>query len=145
MKRHAGRSVGLIWLVTVLATWVLATALLAVLIRTGSGPVPTGALLSQSMASAAFACVVVGGPATAIGLRMRHNCGLGKAALSGLATAVLIMLFIWSYLEASGTSITGAWGAVTPIFVVAVIEMALAFTLRGRRVGVADEPKPSTD
>jgi hypothetical protein len=76
---------------------------------------------------------------------VRRSYGLSKAALSGLATAVLIMLFIWSYLEASGTSITGAWSAVTPVFVVAVIEMALAFALRGRRVGVADGPEPSAD
>jgi hypothetical protein len=137
--------IGLIWPVTVLAMWVLTTALLAVLIRAGSGPVPPGALLSQSTFSAAFACVVVGGPATAIGLRVRRSYGLGKAALSGLATAALIMLFIWSYLEASGTSITGAWSAVTPVFVVAVIEMALAFALRGRRVRVADGPEPGAD
>jgi len=135
--RHPQLPVGLIWLVTVLASWMLTTALLAVLISMGSPHMATGALLSQSMASAAFACVVVGGPATAIGLRVRRSCGLGKAALSGLAMAALIMLFIWSYLEASGTSIAGAWSAVTPIFVVAVIEMALAFALRGRRVGVA--------
>jgi hypothetical protein len=74
---------------------------------------------------------------------MRRSCGLGKAALSGLATAVLIMLFIWSYLAASGTSITGAWIAVTPIFVVALIEMALAFALRGRRIGVTGKPESS--
>jgi hypothetical protein len=136
--------VGLIWPVTVLAMWVLTTALLAVLIRMGSGPVPAGALLSQATISAAFACVVVGGPATAIGLRVRRSYGLGKAALSGLGTAVLIMLFIWSYLEASGTSITGAWSAITPVFVVAVIEMALAFALRGRRVRAADGPEPGS-
>ena len=129
--------IGLVWLVTVLAMWVLTTGLLAALIRAGSGHVPAGALISQSMASAAFACVVVGGPATAVGLRVRRSCGLGKAALSGLGTAVLIMLFVWSYLEASGTSINGAWSAVTPVFVVSVIEMALAFALRGRRIAVA--------
>jgi hypothetical protein len=145
VKRHARLPVGLIWLVTVLASWVLTTALLAVLISMGSANVATGALLSQSMVSAAFACVVVGGPATAIGLRVRRSCGLGKAALSGLATAALIMLFLWSYLEASGTSIAGAWSAVTPIFVVAVIEMALGFGLRGRQVRAADEPEPSAD
>ena len=137
MKRHARMPVGLIWLMTVLAMWVLTTGLLAVLIRAGSGPVPTGALISQSVASAAFACVVVGGPATAIGLRVRRSSGLGKAALSGLGTAVLIMSFIWSYLEASGTSINGAWSAIAPVFVVSVIELALAFALRGRRVAVA--------
>jgi hypothetical protein len=137
--------IGLVWLVTVLAMWVLTTALLAVLIRAGSESASMGALLSQSMASAAFACVVVGGPATAIGLRVRRSCGLGKAAVCGLATAVLIMLFIWSYLEASGTSIVGVWSGVTSIFVVAVIEMALAFALRGRRVVAADGPEPSAE
>ncbi len=134
--------IGLVWLVTVLATWVLTTALLAVLIWAGSSHTSTGALISQSMVSAVFACVVVGGPATAIGLRARRSSGPGKAALSGLATATLIMLFIWSYLEASGTSITGAWSAVTPVFVVAVLELTLAFVLRGRRVTAGSDPQP---
>jgi hypothetical protein len=137
--------IGLIWLVTVLAMWVATTALLAVLIQADSGHVPAGALLSQAMVSAAFACVVVGGPATAIGLRLRRSYGLGRAILGGLATAVLIMLFIWSYLAAYGTSITGAWGAVTPVFVVALIEMGFAFALRGRRVAPADGPQPGLD
>ena len=134
--------IGLVWLVTVLATWVLTTALLAVLIWAGPDHTAIGALISQSMVSAVFACVVVGGPATAIGLRVRRSSGLGKAALSGLATATLIMLFIWSYLEASGTSIAGAWSAVTPVFVVAVIELSLAFVLRGRRVTASGDPRP---
>lgn len=138
--------IGLIWLVTVLVMWVLTTALLAVLIATGSDDAPVTGLISQSTASAAFACVVVGGPATAMGLRVRRTCGLGKAALSGLATAALIMLFVWSYLGATGTSIAGTWSAVTPVFVVAVIEMALAFALRGRRVASTDsDPQPSSD
>jgi hypothetical protein len=134
--------IGLVWLVTVLATWVLTTALLAVLIWAGSDHASIGALIAQSMVSAVFACVVVGGPATAIGLRVRRSSGPGKAALSGLATATLVMLFLWSYLEASGTTITGAWNAVTPVFVIAVIELTLAFALRGRRVGVDSDPQP---
>lgn len=136
--------VGLVWLVTVLAGWLVTTALLAVLIRTAAGGMSAGALISQSMLSAAFASVVVGGPATAVALHVRRSCGPGRAALSGLATAVLIMLFLWSYLEASGTSIADAWSAVAPVLVVAVVEMALAFTLRGRRV-VATGPEPDTD
>lgn len=134
MKRRARMPLGLVWLVAVLAMWVLTTALLAVLIRAGSDQGSAGPLISQSMASAALACVIVGGPATATGLRVRRTCGLGKAAVSGLATAALIVLFIWSYLAASGTSIVGLWTAVAPVFVVAVAEMALAFALRGRRV-----------
>jgi hypothetical protein len=43
VERHARLPVGLIWLVTVLASWVLTTALLAVLISTGSAHVATGA------------------------------------------------------------------------------------------------------
>ena len=146
MKRRDRLSIGLIWLVTVLAMWLLTTALLAVLIRADSGNGPAGALISQAMVSAAFACVVVGGPATAIGLRVRRSRGPGRAALSGLATAVAIMLFVWSYLAASGSTITGAWSAVTPVFVVALIEMGLAFALRGRRVAACDGgPQPSLD
>jgi hypothetical protein len=144
VKRRSRIPVGAVWLVTVLAGWIVTTALLAVLIRSASGGTPAGALISQSMLSAAFASVVVGGPATAVALRVRRSCGLGRAALSGLATAVLIMLFLWSYLEASGTSIAGAWNAVAPVLVVAVVEMALAFALRGRRV-MAGGAGPDTD
>jgi hypothetical protein len=54
------------------------------------------------------------------------------------------MLFLWSYLEASGMSITGAWSAVPPILIVAVVEIGLAFTLRGRRV-MASSPEPGAD
>lgn len=129
---------GLVWLVTVLGVWLLTTALIALLIRAAaSGGTSAGGLITQSMLSAAFASVVVGGPATAVALRVRRSCGLGRAALSGLGTAVLIMLFLWSYLEASGTSLTDAWTAVAPVLIVAVVEMALAFTLRGRRVMIS--------
>ncbi len=57
--------------------------------------------------------------------------------LSGLATAALILLFLYSYLEASGGSLPGAWDAVGPVFVVALAETALAVTLRGRRTAPA--------
>jgi len=135
---------GLVWLVAVLAMWVVTTALIAVLIKSAIPRASTGALISQSMLSAAFASVVVGGPATAVALRIRRTGGLGKAALGGLGTAVLIMLFLWSYLEASGTPITNAWSAVPSVLIVAALEMGLAFTLRGRRV-MASDPEPDPD
>ena len=125
---------GLVWLITVLAMWVVTTALIAVLIRSAPPMAPASDLILQSMLSAAFASGVVGGPATAVALRIRRTGGLGKAALGGLGTAVLVMLFLWSYLEASGTPIMDAWTAVPPVLIVAVLEMGLAFTLRGRRV-----------
>jgi len=129
---------GAVWLVTVLAMWVVTTAVLAAMIGAIEPRAAAGQLATTAMGSAAFACVVVGGPATAVALRVRRTCGLGKAAFSGLATAALIMLFVWSYLEASGSSITGAWGVVTPVFVVAVVEIGLAFALRGRRAPAAE-------
>ena len=135
---------GLVWLIAVLAVWVVTTALIAVLIKSASSGASAGALISQSMFSAAFASGVVGGPATAVALRIRRSGGLGKAALGGLGTAVLIMLFLWSYLEASGTPITDAWTAVPTVLIVAVLEMGLAFTLRGRRV-MASDPAPDPD
>jgi hypothetical protein len=57
--------------------------------------------------------------------------------LTGLATAALILLFLYSYLEASGGSLPGVWDAVGPVFVVALAETALAVTLRGRRTAPA--------
>ena len=130
---------GLVWLITVLAVWVVTTALIAVLIKSATPGSSVSDLISQSMLSAAFASGVVGGPATAVALRIRRSGGLGRAALGGLGTAVLIMLFLWSYLEASGTPITDAWRAVPPLLIVAVLEIGLAFTLRGRRV-IASDP-----
>ncbi len=135
---------GLVWLVSVVAVWLVTTALIAVLIKADFNGTSAGALIGQSMLSAAFASGVVGGPATAVALRVRRSCGLGRAALAGLGTAVLIMLFLWSYLEASGTSITDAWSAVPPVLIVAVVEIGLAFTLRGRRVMPAS-PEPDSD
>ncbi len=132
---------GLVWLVTVVAVWIVTTVLIAVLIKAAFDGASAGALIGQSMLSAAFASGVVGGPATAVALRVRRSGGLGKAALDGLGTAALIMLFLWSYLEASGTPITDAWSAVPPILIVAVVEIGLAFTLRGRRT-MARSPQP---
>ena len=141
VKRLARMPLGLVWLVTVVAVWIVTTALIAVLIKAGFNGASASALIGQAMLSAAFASGVVGGPATGVALRIRRRCGLGKAALSGLGTAVLIMLFLWSYLEASGAPITDAWTAVPPILIVAVVEIGLAFTLRGRRA-MASNPEP---
>jgi hypothetical protein len=128
---------GAVWFVTVLTMWVVTTAVLAVMIAATAPHDTAGQLATTAMMSALFACVVVGGPATGVALRVRRRCGLGKATLCGLATAALIMVFVWSYLEASGTSITGVWGVVAPVFVVALAEIGLAFALRGRRASVA--------
>jgi hypothetical protein len=133
MKQGKRLPIGAVWFVTVLAMWVATTAVLAVMIGATEPHAATGQLATTAMGSAAFASVVVGGPATGVALRVRRTCGLGKATVCGLATATLVMLFVWSYLEASGTSVTGAWGVVTPVFVVAVVEIGLAFALRGRR------------
>lgn len=132
--------IGVVWLVTVLAGWIVTTAVLAVMIGVAYPQTATGALVTQSMGSAAFACVVVGGPATAVALRVRRTASRGKALLSGLAVAALVMLFLYSYLEAYGTQVSGAWSALAPVFAVALAEMALAFTLRGRRLAAAAAP-----
>jgi hypothetical protein len=132
------------WLVTIAAMWPVTTALLAVMIRTTDTQLSAGALAAEAMQSAAFACVVVGGPAAAVSLRVRRTCGRGRAVLSGLATAALILLFLYSYLEASGGSLPGVWDAVGPVFVVALAETALAVTLRGRRTAPAG-PDPAGD
>jgi hypothetical protein len=56
------------------------------------------------------------------------------------------MLFVYSYLEASGTSMAGSWGALAPVFVVALAEMAVAFALRGPRVAAAGpEQEPGAE
>ncbi len=127
-----------VWLLAVLGVWVVSTAVLAAMIGAFSPAVSVGALVAESTSSAAFASGVVGGPATAVALRVRRSHGRGRAVLSGLATGALIMLFAYSYLEASGTSVAGLWRALAPVFVVAVAEMAVAFVLRGPRLAVAE-------
>lgn len=144
MQQRRRLPASLIWLVTVLAMWMVTTALLAVLVAATFARTPVSAVISQSVLSAAFACVIVGGPATAVALRVRCSRGCGRAAVSGLAAGALIMLFAWSYLEASGAPISGAWSAVGPVFVIAAAEIALAFALRGRRA-TAVEPDREPD
>ena len=144
MQRRASLPMALVWLMTVAATWALTTALLAVLISTRDSRTSVGALVAQSMLSALLACVVVGGPATAAALAVRRSRGLGPAALVGLAVAALILLFIWSFMAASGAALAGAWSAVTPALVVTALQLALALTLCGRRTAAtptASEPE----
>jgi hypothetical protein len=133
VERRAAIPLGLVWLTTVVGTWALTTAALAALISAGNSPSARSGLLGQSALSAALACVVVGGPATAVALRVRRRHRLGPAALAGFAVAALILVFIWSYMEASGTALKDPWAAVTPALVVAAAELGVAFLVRGRR------------
>jgi hypothetical protein len=121
------------WLVAVLFTWVVTTGVLALLIKATISRETAGELLTQSATSAVFACVVIGGPATAVALRVRRSRGLGYAALGGLATAAVILLFLWSYVAATGAPVSGGWQALLPLAVVTSAELSLALRLRGRR------------
>jgi hypothetical protein len=139
-QRRAAIPLSLVWLASVAGMWALTTTALAVLISTQTGHAAASGLLSQSALSAALACVVVGGPATAAALHVRRRRRLGPAALTGVAVAVLVLLFIWSYMAASGTALHDTWSAVTPALVVTVVQLAVAFVVRGRR---AEEPAPA--
>ncbi len=143
MQRRAAIPLGLVWLLTVLGTWLLTTASLAVLISTRTGHAGVAGVVGQSAFSAALACVVIGGPATAVALRVRQRHGLGPAGLTGLGVAALILLFIWSYMEASGIALRDTWSAVTPTLIVTAVQLALAFVLRGRRP--TPPPPPSAE
>jgi hypothetical protein len=140
---------GLVWLATVLGTWAVTTAALAALISASGSASARSGLVGQSALSAALACVIVGGPATAVALRVRRRHRLGPAVLAGFAVAALILVFIWSYMAASGTALKDTWGAVTPALVVAAAELGVAFLIRGRRPEppaaepAAAEPEPA--
>jgi hypothetical protein len=141
VQRRAAIPLGLVWLLTVLGTWALTTAALAALISAGNSASAIAGLVGQSAQSAALACVVVGGPATAVALCVRRRHGLGPAALAGLGVAALILVFIWSYMAASGTALRDTRGAVPPVLVVTVVQLGVAFLIRGRRAPtVAPEP-----
>jgi hypothetical protein len=139
MQRRAAVPLGLVWLLTVLGMWTLTTAVLAVLISARTDPSIAG-LVGESALGAALACVVVGGPATGVALRVRRRHRLGPAALAGLAVAALVLAFIWSYMAASGTALRQTWSSVTPVFVITVVQLAAAFALRGQRPAEAAEP-----
>lgn len=126
------RRVGLVWLVTVAGTWLITTAVLAVLISERHSHAAAGALLSQASASALLACVVIAGPATAVTLRVRRHFGLGPAALAGLGVAAGVIVFIWSFMAASGAALRGTWGAVTPVMLITIVQLGLALAVRGR-------------
>jgi peptidoglycan/LPS O-acetylase OafA/YrhL len=124
--------VGLVWLVAVIATWVAATALLAPLIRATANHQSAGHVIGQATVSATFACVVVGGPATAAALRVRRRHSQRLAVLSGLATAALILLFSCSYIAATGAPLRWAWQTLPPLVILIVAQLSLALWLRRR-------------
>jgi hypothetical protein len=135
--------VGVVWLVVVAGTWLLTAPLLAVLIKTTDARSTPADLIGQAAASATYASVVVGGPATAVALRVRRRSSQRRAALSGLATTVLVLLFSWSYVAATGTSIPWAWQPLLPLVIVTGGQLWLALRLCRRcRTEAARAPTP---
>jgi peptidoglycan/LPS O-acetylase OafA/YrhL len=132
VKRQLTMPVGVVWLVAVIATWVAATALLAPLIKATANHASAGHAIDQAAVSATFACVFVGGPATAAALRVRRRHSQRRAALCGLATAALILLFSCSYVTATGMPLRWAWQTLPPLVAVTVAQLSLALRL-GRR------------
>jgi hypothetical protein len=141
VKRPFVLSVSTVWLITVLTAWVVTSSVLAVLIMVGPGRHTALGITASATFSAAFACGLVGGPATAVALRVRARHGAARAILGGLGTAALIMLFIWSFMDATGTPFAGPVGTVAPVVIVAIAEIGLAVKLSARR-GPAPEPQP---
>lgn len=131
--RQCATPIGAVWLVAVGAVWLAATAALAgVLWRVSPGE-NAGALIADAMRSSAVASILIGGPATAVALRVRRTAGPSRAVLSGLAVAALVTGFLCGYLAQAGIPLAGAWPALGPVGTVALAEMGLAFALRGRR------------
>lgn len=124
--------VGVVWLVAVIATWVAATALLAPLIKATANHASAGHVIDQAAVSTTFACVFIGGPATAAALRVRRRHSQRRAALCGLATAALSLLFSCSYVAATGMPLRWAWQTLPPLVVVTVAQLSLALRLRRR-------------
>jgi hypothetical protein len=130
VKRQLIMPVGVVWVMVVVAAWAVTTALLAVLIRTTDGTATAAHVIGQATVSATFTCLVVGGPATAVALRARRRHSLRRAALSGLATAALVLLFLGSYVAATGTPIPWTWQALLPLVIVTAAQLSLALRLR---------------
>jgi hypothetical protein len=130
VKRQLTMPVGVVWLAAVVAAWLVTTPLLAFLIKVAAHRTSAGGLVGLAALSATFACVVVGGAATAVALRVRRNHGQRRAALSGLATGGMVLLFFYSYAAATGAQLAGAWKALLPLVIITVAELALSLRLR---------------
>ncbi len=130
MKRQLTMRISVAWLVTVAGTWLVTLPLLALLIKVHLHHTSAGGLAGMAVVSATFACVVVGGSASAVALRVRRNHGQRRAALSGLATAGVVLLFFYSYVGATGAHLAAAWKALLPLAIVTAAELAIALRLR---------------
>src|SRR5215469_4251223 len=128
---------GVVWLATVVAAWLVTMPILAALIAVTGHDRTVGGLVGQAAISAVFACVVVG-PVTAVALRVRRNHSQRHAVLSGLATGAVVLLFFYSYVAAASAPLSGAWKALLPLVIVTPAELALALALR--RYCRAEEP-----
>jgi hypothetical protein len=122
--------VGVAWLISVAVTWLVTTPLLALLIKATGDRASTGDVIGLAAASATFACVVVGGPATAVALRVRARNRQRRAVVSGLVIAGLVLLFSWSYVAATGTSVPAVWPALLPQVIITSAQLGLALWLR---------------
>jgi hypothetical protein len=135
--------VGVAWFISVAVTWLVTTPLLALLIKATGDHRSAGDLIGLAAASATFACVVVGGPATAVALRVRGRNRQRRAVLSGLVTAGVVLLFFWSYVAASGTSVPAAWPALLPQVIITAAQLGLALRLRRHcRAASAEQTPP---
>jgi hypothetical protein len=130
VKRQLTMPAGVVWLAVVMAAWLVTMPLLAVLIEVTARHTSVGGLVGLAAVSATFACIVVGGTATAVALRVRRSHSQRRAVLSGLATAGLVLLFFYSYFAATGAQVEDAWQALLPLVIITTAELALALRLR---------------
>ncbi len=143
MKRQLTVPVTVVWVTAVVVTWVVTTAVLAPLIKATGDRASAAHLIGEAAVSATFACVIVGGPAAAVALRVRRRQSCRRAVLSGVATAALVLLFFWSYVAATGERVPWAWQALLPLVLVMTVELSLALWLRRRcRDETAPEQTP---
>jgi len=129
VKRQLSMPLSVVWLAAVVAAWLVTLPLLVLLIGVTGHHRTAGALVGLAALTATFACVVVGGPVTAVALRVRRYHRRRRALLSGLATGAVVLLFFYSYLAAAGAPVPGAWKALPPLVIVTAGELTLAFGL----------------
>jgi len=145
VKRQLTMPLGVAWLVAVVASWLVTMPLLVLLIGLSVHHASAGGLAGLAALSATFACVIVGGPVTAVALRVRRNRSQRRAVLAGLATGGVVLLFLYSYAAAAGVPVAGAWKALLPLVVVTTAELAVALRLR-RHCRELDQPaSPPTE
>ena len=118
--------------VAIIATWALASALMAVHASSTFGLRSLGAAeILRSVTGCAAVCVAIGGPSTGTALWLRQRVSIRRAVLGGGAVGAIGFVIVFLLIARTGSA---AVTAILPVLLVLIVEFSLAF--RGQRRGL---------